>query len=263
MTPTPRRSMSRLLAGLLLVPLACAVMPTPAFALRAAGLEENSARDEFLQSLKTSQPAHSATPVAGAIPLVGTPVTPESQPVAVAINDLIKDLVVTSVGPYEERDTSWVVSVMARSTNPGFAMPDITFSVTPLTPPARPAAGLTVMLLDAQTGQALQAESLDETGTAHFQYVRPGPSATRQSPFGTYRFEILTTGLEEGGRGAMAVRSDQAVGAAQVQFYQAFTQATGLDAAPVAMIQGWIGPIRRIARSSADDPITPGVAGVL
>ncbi|MBI4227143.1 MAG: hypothetical protein HY600_02590 [Candidatus Omnitrophica bacterium] len=52
MTPTARRSLSRWLARLLLLPLASTAAPTPAFALRAAGLEENSAHDELTEQLK-------------------------------------------------------------------------------------------------------------------------------------------------------------------------------------------------------------------
>ncbi len=56
MTPTTRDSMNRWLSGLLLAPLAVAA-PTPAFALRAAGLEENGARQEVARELGVPEDA--------------------------------------------------------------------------------------------------------------------------------------------------------------------------------------------------------------
>ncbi len=223
MTPTTRRV-------IIACSLACAVMPTPVFALRAAGLEENSAHDELAHLLQAADSNHPDASQAWERAVhIGTPAASESQPVAVAINDLVKDLTVRSVGPYTEKNEFFTVSVEARLMSYGLPMADILFSVYPNRGVA-PVQGLTVALIDAQRNQMLQAVPLDKTGRAYFQHVIPPVGGNGRAAFGQYRFEILTTGLEE---------TQQQV-AAQFGLPEALTQPRNESLAPEADVAYWL-----------------------
>lgn len=172
MTPTTGDSRHRWLAGLLLAPLMCAVLPTPAFALRA-GMEEK-VENELKTALNVPTTAHpvgyagSASAIHASGPLQGT-----------------------------------VVSVPATADQPhAFAM----------------------------TSEAWNAWLRD-----HF--VAPIIAVHRQRAGivpPTTPPPTQLTGLEEGNRGVSTVRSDVAVGAAQVQFFKDFVREDRSDTAPSA-----------------------------